>query len=222
MSDIRQASIEPSSDRLPGGFAAQAGPFAILAAAGVVLCARWGGLPARMPVHWNFHGEPDRWVAHSLLAVGLPLAVGAIVCALSLSMARGMLRLAPRGDLRAPALRLILLAEYVISLVVCGAVLSAVTLGRMLVPTLLVALAGLAMILVLAWRMRGARPDALRNPAGWHGAFYADRGDPALFVPKRYGFGYTLNFGHPAALPLLAATLALPLLALLLAAISAR
>jgi Family of unknown function (DUF5808) len=29
--------------------------------------------------------------------------------------------------------------------------------------------------------------------------FYVNRQDPALIVEKRFGFGYTLNFGHPAA-----------------------
>lgn len=31
------------------------------------------------------------------------------------------------------------------------------------------------------------------------GMFYVNRGDPALLVEKRFGIGYTLNFGRPAA-----------------------
>ena len=31
----------------------------------------------------------------------------------------------------------------------------------------------------------------------WKGIFYSNRGDSANFVPKRYGIGYTLNFGNP-------------------------
>ena len=31
------------------------------------------------------------------------------------------------------------------------------------------------------------------------GLFYINRDDPALFVEKRFGIGYTLNFGHPGA-----------------------
>ena len=34
----------------------------------------------------------------------------------------------------------------------------------------------------------------------WPGEiFYNNPDDPALFVPKRFGFGWTLNFGHPQA-----------------------
>ena len=29
------------------------------------------------------------------------------------------------------------------------------------------------------------------------GIFYVNHEDPALFVPKRFGIGYTLNFGNP-------------------------
>jgi uncharacterized membrane protein len=31
------------------------------------------------------------------------------------------------------------------------------------------------------------------------GFFYVNRDDPALWVKKRFGIGYTLNFGHPAS-----------------------
>jgi uncharacterized membrane protein len=34
----------------------------------------------------------------------------------------------------------------------------------------------------------------------WYGGFfYSNPDDPALFVEKRYGIGWTLNFGHPQA-----------------------
>ncbi|GCE20812.1 DUF5808 domain-containing protein [Dictyobacter kobayashii] len=34
----------------------------------------------------------------------------------------------------------------------------------------------------------------------WYaGFFYSNPNDPELFVPRRFGFGWTLNFGHPRA-----------------------
>ena len=48
---------------------------------------------------------------------------------------------------------------------------------------------------------------------GWSGIFYSNPNDPALFVPKRYGIGYTLNFGNPwswIVLALIFATVAVP------------
>jgi uncharacterized membrane protein len=48
-----------------------------------------------------------------------------------------------------------------------------------------------------------------------------DRHDPALFVPKPGGFGYTFNFGNPFAALLSFALLVLPL-ALAFFALSGR
>ena len=49
---------------------------------------------------------------------------------------------------------------------------------------------------------------------GWKGIFYYKPDDPALFVPKRYGIGYTLNFGNSwswVVLALILAMVALPI-----------
>jgi uncharacterized membrane protein len=56
-------------------------------------------------------------------------------------------------------------------------------------------------------------PQIIRqNPQNWKaGMFYVNRNDPAIFVPKLSGGGYTLNFGHPAAWLLFAVLLFLPL-----------
>jgi uncharacterized membrane protein len=40
------------------------------------------------------------------------------------------------------------------------------------------------------------------------GMFYVNRDDPSLFVEKRFGLGYTINFGNPRAVALLAIFLA--------------
>lgn len=46
------------------------------------------------------------------------------------------------------------------------------------------------------------------------GIIYVNRDDPQIFVPKRYGIGYTLNFGNRwswAAVALILVAIALPL-----------
>jgi len=59
-------------------------------------------------------------------------------------------------------------------------------------------------------RAAGAAPltNGLADNARWVlGMFYVNRDDPSLFVEKRFGFGYTLNFGNPRAIALLATLL---------------
>lgn len=44
----------------------------------------------------------------------------------------------------------------------------------------------------------------------WRGGlFYINREDPALMVPRRFGLGWTLNFGNPRTAMLFAGVLAL-------------
>jgi divalent metal cation (Fe/Co/Zn/Cd) transporter len=73
-------------------------------------------------------------------------------------------------------------------------------------PVLLFGL--LAILLPLLVRI-GRRPPE----DAWRGSFYANRDDPAVLVPKRFGFGYTLNFGNPWSLAVLALILLFVILA---------
>lgn len=50
------------------------------------------------------------------------------------------------------------------------------------------------------------------------GVFYVNRNDPAIFVRKRTGIGYTFNFGHWVAWVVMAILLSIPALARFLAA----
>lgn len=50
---------------------------------------------------------------------------------------------------------------------------------------------------------RGARPDAVDDDQHWKGGlFYVNRDDPTLVVPRRFGLGWTINFGRPAGIVL--------------------
>ncbi len=53
----------------------------------------------------------------------------------------------------------------------------------------------------------------------WFGDFfYNNPDDPAMFVPKRYGFGWTVNFGNPQGRVFMIGMLLLPLVITLLSA----
>jgi uncharacterized membrane protein len=71
----------------------------------------------------------------------------------------------------------------------------------------------IVLILLLLWHPQRSRsqtdsiverqrPDPMfrDDDRYWYaGFFYNNPDDPALFVPKRFGLGWTLNFGHPQA-----------------------
>ncbi len=89
----------------------------------------------------------------------------------------------------------------------------------------------IAIILVLFWHPQRSRTKTstdrkLTNVVFrdddryWSTGFlYNNPDDPALFVPKRFGLGWTLNFGHPQARLVLIATLLLPLVVGILTAL---
>ncbi|WP_035799187.1 DUF1648 domain-containing protein [Kitasatospora mediocidica] len=96
-------------------------------------------------------------------------------------------------------------------------------------PLLLPILAGTVLVVLVAVRtgQNGSRvplPAALAaaepptasvhrdDDRHWRGGLvYVNRQDPALFVPKRFGVGWTVNFGNPKAVLLMAAVLVLSL-----------
>jgi uncharacterized membrane protein len=219
MTDIRHASLEPGSgERLPGVLA-QVGPFFILLLGALWLYRRFGELPARIPIHWNWQGRADGFVSRTPLGVALPLLLGAAICALMVVVQSGLRRSAPRGAMRAPSVKLVVVGEYFTAVLCCGILAASTSGGRLLWPVLVLAFAGiLALLIYTAVLARRVPKEPVRNPAAWRGGiFYVDRNDPALFVPKRSGLGYTFNFGHPGAIALTVAILLLPLLALAVA-----
>jgi len=83
-----------------------------------------------------------------------------------------------------------------------------------IVPFLVIALGFVVVVAVLVMRYGqggtrlagatasaagGAAPVGDRTPDKYWklGLFYVNRDDPAVFIEKRFGVGYTLNFGHP-------------------------
>jgi uncharacterized membrane protein len=90
-------------------------------------------------------------------------------------------------------------------------------------------------VLTLLWHPQHPRtkanPPADRQPLSamfrdddqyWSGGFfYNNPDDPAVFVPKRFGLGWTLNFGHPQARLFLIGILLLPLVVTLLSVLIA-
>jgi uncharacterized membrane protein len=83
----------------------------------------------------------------------------------------------------------------------------------------------IAIVLVLVWHPqrsrtktstsadRGRTDTVFRDDDRyWYGGFfYNNPDDPALFVPKRFGLGWTVNFGHPQGKLFLIGMLLLPL-----------
>jgi uncharacterized membrane protein len=82
---------------------------------------------------------------------------------------------------------------------------SSVSATELLALLILILLIAAAIVLFLPLRRgatpSGADPEVERlDSRNWYlGVFYYNPDDPAVFVPKRLGLGWTINFAHPSA-----------------------
>jgi uncharacterized membrane protein len=177
----------------------------------------------------SFFGIYGPWL------IGLTICAGlAFLSYLILHRARQVRASGPSADaeirFRRLQAKILLALEYFVALIFNGVPFHAVSAHPEQMPNVsLFLLATLALIVIIfatlirtgqggANLMRaGSSSDIVESGAAvgdrtpdlcWKaGMFYVNRQDPALIVEKRFGFGYTLNFGHPAAWLLLVAIL---------------
>ncbi len=238
-SGVRQALLVPRRDSLPGGPAAWAGPFAALGAAAAYLKLHWNQIPQRFPIHWGFDGRPNGWATRTFGGVYGALLFGAGICALFLLMSYGVLR-SSRGDagVRRATLRLLLGVQYFMALLFCWAATSSLRIRSNMpgTETVIVLVTPLALVVLVIWllarqyaqsnqeqfNMRGyglgieqPAADSSRDRCWKLGLFYYNPDDSALFIEKRFGVGYDINFANRWAwifFAVLAGSIALPFL----------
>lgn len=239
----REAALVQRPLALPGGWVGVGLPFGILGMAALYLKSHWAQIPASFPVHWGLEGA-DRWAQRTPQAVYGPLVIGAVMClvlvGLMVALVRALRPVHVRGvaaGFDAARRRLILHVlegtEYFLALELSLISLlpllpeSARNQAVVMLGVLPLGLALAVVLLVLRARDRleaPADPEKSAETVGdrtadnhWKGGlFYVNRDDPALFVEKRIGIGYTLNFGRPAAWALIGLIILIPLVARLL------
>jgi len=205
---------------LPGGWPLQVGPFAALAAAALYLRSRWAGLPQRFPIHWGLDGRPNGWANRNLAGVFGPLLIAAVVAG-SMALFAILLQSRPprvrstggppaaERRFRRAVLRVLLAAEYLqvlvfiwVSLLPLAAATPRGTAGPPgIAPVMVLVLTFVVVVTIIlarAGRGSAARPGDRAPESCWKaGVFYVNPDDPSIFVEKRIGIGYTLNFAHP-------------------------
>ena len=188
------------------------------------LIARYADLPDLLPVRFGRSGGPNGWQFKTLPRVLMPVFVQAALAlalggigSLVLSRSHGT---HDRGasDVKAAsvtaesvalmALIWVAFQAYVAMALVGMWERGTGGLGR---PYLYVEVVGILLTIGVAVRARAGvgRPERRPFVAGhWRfGRLYRNPGDPALFVPTREGSSWTLNFGRPKAVALMAVIL---------------
>ena len=181
---------------LPRWLALAALPYAVLLAVAAYLRAHWDEIPARFPVHWGVNGEPNGWSEKTVRGVYGPLVFGAGLCFLMLMLALGTWYGSRPSRMRKPMLAILISATYVMTY--AFTMVSLLPLYRVGPAALMVPILAYV-IAVVAWSFRlNAENEGEETPDEcWTGGgIYYNPSDPAIFVQKRIGVGYTINFGN--------------------------
>jgi uncharacterized membrane protein len=216
-------------------------PLGIIAATAAYLAAGYAAAPAIIPIHFGIDGQPNAYAAKTILSyfslVWTQLVLEAMLSGLAVLTANSK-ALPDRADevFRRRGLRylyavkvltLALLggtAAWVAHAALAGPAPSTWVLSASLVFTLVVILLGLFIAVRTGQggaRLPNASPSDRLADRYWRlGVFYVNRDDPAGIVERRYGFGWTLNFGNPLSWLLVAALAAITILSILLRTVS--
>jgi len=203
-SGVREARLTPDADHLPHWIWMALPPFLAPPTAAAWLRAHWNAIPERFPIHWNASNQADAWAAKTTLAVYGPLLCGVGMMLLMLLLALAMFHGARRGPQRLVVLKILLGCVYMLAVV-----FTAISLLPVLAipPLWLLAPVGLYLPAAIWWAWKAAQDpdmqiDKTPDDCWYLGMFYCNRQDPAIFVQKRMGFGYTFNMANPLALVL--------------------
>jgi uncharacterized membrane protein len=219
-------------------------PLTVIALTVILLALRYPTTPAVVPTHFDPTGHADGFAPKSIWSyfniVGVQLGVWVILTLFGVGLSRS--RVAPSAGATGASYRLIwarlvfviktgtLIFLSIADLLPTSTQEPGALAGPLAVLPIALLVTILALTLTLAlrygqsgWRQRRrtgspmtARGDATPDSAWKGGVFYYNPDDPALFVEKRYGLGWTLNFGHPQAKLVLIGVLVVPLVLSLL------
>jgi uncharacterized membrane protein len=190
-------SAEPvAGNHLPRWVLLAVVPFAAPLAAAAYLRAHWEEIPARFPIHWDLNGHANGWATKTVRGVYGPLIFGSGLSLLILAMALAMYYGSRHTAIRKPMLGILIGAIYLLAYTFT--VVSLLPLVR-LGPAAILIPGGIFTIAVLVWSCRAVQTsegEETPDECWTLGSIYYNPRDPAIFVQKRIGMGYTVNFGN--------------------------
>ncbi len=209
----------------------------LLPLAGTVslLTIRWQTIPERFPIHWGIDGRPNGWAHRSpASAFGLLILAAILILAIAL-LGEITSRSSPGHEGRAAMVRttrtILLACSWFVTILLCS--ISLLPLAHNptnLVPFIVIGCSVFSLGILGYIAYRSARlPQIIAagqnstDARFWKaGLIYYNPADSALMVPKREGFGYTMNFGRPISWLILGAILLIPLVLPILLRISSK
>ncbi|MCC7407181.1 MAG: DUF1648 domain-containing protein [Phycisphaeraceae bacterium] len=218
---VREAVVRPRRVAMPGGWPVHAGPYVICILAGLLALALADRMPSSLPMHWNIQGQVDAWAPRSTASLLMMPVMGIWICllltALGLTLVRAPMRgpQTPQAEQRHRLMLWILpLVAYAMAasmawLALAPAFLSpghspmGYLLPLLVLDPLMIIVIGLIIARIMRLEDRAgkcaSRGDGTPDRCWKLGVIYFNPDDPALWVEKRFGIGWTTNMARPAS-----------------------
>ena len=199
--EIRQAILSPEPATESFNLWLMLPPFLALAMTALFLHAHWDQLPQQFPIHWGADGQPNRWANRDWQGVYGTLLWGAGLNVFLLGFAWFVSRQSRNTTMRYVTVRGSQFLLYPMTLLFVAIPLSPLfSVPIWLVPAIMM----LSIAGVMYWSYRkltvSTATDEVPDPQSdshWKaGIFYYNPNDPSIFVDKRVGIGYTMNFAN--------------------------
>jgi len=207
-------------------------PLAIIALTALVLASRYPNAPAIIPIHFNLAGQADGFATKSIasfyslvwtqLGIWL-LFTTVVILGVAYTAKDGSYRRLQARRLFGIKTGIMVLLSFT-ALFTTTAYQSGTGAGELaaLAFAFNIAVIGLAIYLFVRSGQGGQQPklgsagmvesDGTPDSAWVGGLFYYNPDDPAIFVEKRFGLGFTLNFGQPVSWLFLVGLLLIPII----------
>jgi uncharacterized membrane protein len=185
-----------------------------------LLAIRWQEIPVRFSIHWGLDGHPNGWAERSVGSVFGPLLISCVMVIVFGSIGELIARSSPGHEGRTSVIRttrsVLVACAWLVTTLFCG--ISILPLARdpsnMIAVTATVFSVGMLGFVAFRWLQMPEAVAAAQDstdPRFWKaGILYYNSQDSAIWVPKRYGIGYTLNFGRPVSWLVLGLILLVP------------
>lgn len=187
--------------------------------------ALYPAMPDPVPVHFNAAGAVDDYMAKGWQVIAMPIAVQAFMALcltashwqilrsrrpsspehpVASAIAYGMFARAQSATLLVTGI-VITVSIAIMPLAFAGVVTSDQSFVAFIAIIVAAILPNLAVSLVygqagsrLLRRMTASSELGFDDDESWHlGLFYINREDPSVVVPRRFGIGWTMNWGNP-------------------------
>jgi uncharacterized membrane protein len=200
-SHLRAMDLSSVPDQVPRWIWLGIGPFVLLGMSAFFLSHHWGEIPQLVPVHFAAGHAADRWAQKSFKGVFGSLLFGCELCVWFVVVGLGSWYGARRSSMRRTVLAMIVVVEYLVALMFSTAAIQPVAGLPEWLPVVFVLLAPVALLAIFLSSQGEPSESARQTPEEcWKaGMLYVNPNDPVLFVEKRIGVGYTINFGNPVS-----------------------